>query len=261
MGKTQQIKLDIVIPAIKKDLKVLPHVIDSIHKQIRHPIGKIFIVAPQDASMMKLCKEKHCKFIHEDTVLPILKEEIDYWWNGKNRAGWMFQQLLKLSGDTLSNEGHYLVIDADTILIQPHTFIQDDKFIFYYRNLRKKEYYRAYHRLLGAKAEAPSRSISFVSHYMVFNVKLLKELKRKIEQKHSKPWFECILQNFDRTKYAPFSEYETYGNFMYSNYRERIILEKCLNLSLKRKALQRTIQSDMHTIAEHHRSVSFHHRK
>lgn len=46
-GQSSRKRIDILIPAIEKDLETLPYVIDAARKQVKHPIGQILIVAPK----------------------------------------------------------------------------------------------------------------------------------------------------------------------------------------------------------------------
>ncbi|MBB6024423.1 hypothetical protein HNR77_005533 [Paenibacillus sp. JGP012] len=66
-------KIDVLIPAIEKDLATLPLVIDNIRRYVKHPIGSIYIVSPVSAKIKKLCSRKNCIFVNERSVLPITK--------------------------------------------------------------------------------------------------------------------------------------------------------------------------------------------
>ncbi|NHN35269.1 hypothetical protein [Paenibacillus agricola] len=71
-------KIDILIPVIEKDLNTLPYVIDDVRKHVKHPIGKILVVAPKRRRILALCRKKKCEFVDENTVLPITKKNIHY---------------------------------------------------------------------------------------------------------------------------------------------------------------------------------------
>ncbi len=254
---SKRAKIDILIPAIEKDLKTLPFVIDAVRKQVKHPIGQILIVAPKRRRIMQLCKIKKCKFVDENTVLPIDKKQIRYRSKKWERSGWLFQQLLKLSGDTLCTSENFLVIDADTVLIRPHVFIAGKKTVFYCRNWSRPEYFKTYIKLLGKKPASPS---SLVAHYMLLNKSKLKQLKRTIEAKHQTKWYLAILRKMDKSKQYAFSEFETYGNFFYSSQPGKVILKKALNKSLNVNIGQITPKR-MRALAKKYRSISFHKRK
>lgn len=257
-------KIDVLIPTIEKDLDVLPYAIDSVRKQVRHPIGQIFIVAPENKKIKNLCIAKGCKFVNENSLLPLTKKDINYSPTRKNisvdRSGWLFQQFLKLSGDTLGSSDGFLVLDADTVLIRPHIFDHGVKSVLFCRTLYYKHYFTTYKKLLGEKAFGPARSIFFVSHYMYFKKCHLRELKKLIESRHGTDWYTAILRNIDKNQWDSFSEYETYGNFMMKNHPHEIILKPRRNLSLKRSSIKNIAKIDMKQLATKHniRSVSFH---
>ena len=256
--------IDVLIPVVEKDLDVLPYVIDAARKNVRHPIGEIFIVAPESSKIQNLSIEKNCKFIDENTILPITKKDIDYCPKKRNsyvdRSGWLFQQLLKLSGDTLSSREGYLVLDADTVLIRPHIFEQNNKTVFFLRSLYYRPYFETYLKLLGENAIGPSRSTFFISHYMFFKKKRVAELKKLIETRHQTDWYSAILDSMNKKKWDSFSEYETYGNFMLKNYPEQIILKSRRNLGLKRSSIKNISRINIKELANKHgiRSMSFH---
>ncbi len=257
MGRPSTNKIDVLIPAVEKDLGTLPHVIDAVRKQVRHRVGQIFIVAPRRRRILALCRRKRCKFVDENTVLPIQKRHIRYRSRKWERSGWLYQQLLKLNGDTLGTAPDFLVIDADTVLIRPHVFKQGNKTVFYCRNWSQPEYFRTYRRLMGRKATAP---VSFVTHYMLFNKAKLRLLKRQIEARHRTRWYTAILRAMDKSKPFAFSEFETYGNFLYTQNPRGVLLKKALNKSLTTN-IENLTRQKLKALARKYRSISFHKRR
>ncbi|OAS16507.1 DUF6492 family protein [Paenibacillus oryzisoli] len=253
--KTPQI--DVLIPAIEKDLGTLPLVIDAVRKYVKHPIGEIIIVAPWKQRIINLCERKGCRFVHEDTVLPITKKDIHYQSKTWDRTGWLYQQLLKLNGDTLCTSPYYMVIDADTVLIRPHVFKIGDKTVFYCRDWSQGEYFNTYRKLMGKHRSA---RLSFVTHYMLFERSKVKQLKQTIESKHNSSWYTAIMKSMNRSKQFAFSEFETYGNFLYSTSAHKMILKPALNKSLHLSNTQIT-PSRMSSLAKRYRSISLHKRK
>src|SRR5262249_43054683 len=143
--------LEVLIPAIPKDYSMLPAVIKSVREQVRHPIGDIFLVAP-DSPEIRLIAETHaCLFCDESRQLPIEKSDSDYTWREIDRSGWLFQQLLKLSGDQLGSHEHFLVVDADTCFLRPHVFIKGKKTLFLFSDPYRTPYYVVFAKLLGEK--------------------------------------------------------------------------------------------------------------
>lgn len=249
--------IDVLIPAIEKDLATLPHVIDAVRKYVKHPIHEIIIVAPRKQRILDLCTKKGCRFVHEDTVLPITKKNIHYQSKSWDRSGWLYQQLLKLGGDKLCSSKYYLVMDADTVLIRPHVFKVGNKTVFYCRNWSQPEYFRTYKKLMG---RSHSSKRSFVTHYMLFEKAKVKQLKQAIESRHNTSWNSAIMRSMNKSKQFAFSEFETYGNFLYSSEPGNMILKQAKNKSLH-LSFPQISPSKMSSLTRAYRSISFHKRK
>ncbi|MDF9844345.1 MULTISPECIES: DUF6492 family protein [unclassified Paenibacillus] len=249
--------IDVLIPAIDKDLATLPFVIDSLRRHVRHPISHIFIVSPASSRIRELCTRKSCIFVDETTVLPFTKQDIHYSSSRWNRSGWLYQQLLKMNGDRICREPFFLVIDADTVLIRPHRFRSGGKTVFYCRNWSQPEYFRTYRKLLGTAAPSPR---SFVTHYMLFEKKKLSALKRTIEARQGLTWHAAIIRSINKKKQFGFSEFETYANYVYSKNRSAVLLRNANNKSLHSPAGSLG-EKQIRKLARTYRSLSFHQRK
>nr|WP_199731632.1 DUF6492 family protein [Cohnella endophytica] len=257
MPSGKGIRIDVVIPAIDKDLDTLPYVIDSVRKYVAHPIGRIYVVAPDSNRIKDVCMRKDCTFIHEARVLPIRKHHIVYHSKRWERSGWLYQQLLKLGSSSFVGQRYYLVMDADTILIRPHRFLANGKQTFYCRSWSQPEYFVTYRKLMGKRAARPR---SFVTHYMMFDKTKLKTLKDNIENRHGKIWYKAIIGSINRTKQFGFSEYETYGNYVYSGGSNQVLLKSAQNKSLSNSPAKLS-ESNIKKLAQKYRSLSFHKRK
>ncbi|MEF2967860.1 DUF6492 family protein [Paenibacillus sp. M1] len=249
--------IDVLIPAIEKDLGTLPYVIDALRAKVLHPIGQIIIIAPKRQKMIDFCRAKGCRFVDENAVLPLTKKDISYGSAKWERSGWLFQQLLKLSGDRVCSADYFLVIDADTVLIAPHSFRSGGKSVFYCRNWSQPEYFATYRRLMGRK---PASSSSFVTHYMLFEKAKLARMKKDIEARHRMPWYKAVIQSMNRKKQFAFSEYETYGNYVYSTDRSGILLRNARNKSMHGSPGDLG-KPRIAKLARTYRSLSFHKRK
>ncbi|WP_134701220.1 DUF6492 family protein [Ammoniphilus sp. YIM 78166] len=246
------VKIDVLIPAIDKDLTVLPQVIDGIRKNVLHPIGDIYIVSPNSPRIKEMCKQKDCHFVLEDTILPVNK-------NNLYGAGWMLQQLLKLSCDKICSNDHFLIVDADTIFIAPHVFMYGEKTVFYCADFYWdcKPIFDHFKRLTRLK---PVAHRSLINHSMFFSRTYLSELKNWIESIHAKPWYQAIIDTIDNKAYVPFSEYETYGNFMLIKHPENVFLARSKNLDRRIKDFQEFGTYDLDELAKRYNSISFHSR-
>lgn len=257
MPSDSSIKIDVVIPAIPKDLGTLPYVIDSVRKHVAHPIGQIFIVAPDSEKIKAVCRRKNCVFVHEGNVLPIRKKHIHYRSNRWERSGWLYQQLLKLGSSSIVNQRYFLTIDADTILIRPHRFYENGRYVFYCRSWSQPEYFVTYRKLLHKQAPRPR---SFVAHYMLFDRVRLSALKDRIESIHGTRWYKAILASINRKKQFGFSEFETYAGYVYSGNPAQTRLKSALNNSLFSSPAALSPEK-LRKLASRYRSLSFHKRK
>lgn len=139
------------------------------------------------------------------------------------RAGWYFQQFLKMAfARSRYADGYYLIWDADTM---PTSDIE-----FFDRNGRmvltqKDEYHKAYfatmERLTGM---GKTVDFSFIAEHMIIDVAIMQELICKIEHAmiDGTTWYEKIINATDPDESQAFSEFETYGTYIHNVYPERV---------------------------------------
>lgn len=202
--------IDIVIPIVEKDLAVLPLCVEGIRRCSNNPVQAIYVVAPAVERIRSVAESLGLVFVDERTVLGYTPKDLQVVTvNGTNRSGWIFQQLLKLSG-AIGTCRHFAVIDADHILLRPHTFVTaDGKCVFY----RSAEYYYPYYeniyRLTG---KFPCSTLSYIAHKMVFDKERLAVLRNTLEKRNGMSWDKAILHSLDLRYGSSFSEFELYGN-------------------------------------------------
>ena len=219
--------IDVIIPIIAKDLLVLPLCIEGIKKNVLNKINAIYLVGPSDDRIISFAKKNDLIYVEEDTVLGFGVKDIKYITNkGENRSGWLFQQLIKLSGN-IGQCQNFVTIDSDHILINPHVFLtKDDTFIFYQSEEFHWTYIKVIYQLIGVFAITP---LSYVSHKMIFNKEILVQLKNIIEQRSGKKWTDTIISSLNRDDSSPFSEFELYANFVSSKKKKnKLWLQKTL---------------------------------
>jgi len=226
---TSNIPIDIVIPTIDKDFEMLDIVLESVRLNIWHPINKIYIVSNENITgILDFCKLHSCYFVNEANIFSYSKNDINYFVNGENRSGWLYQQLLKLALDKYTECDNTLVLDSDTLFLKPKIFLLDGKTIFDQSDELHYPYFEVFHKLTGFRIKPIA---SFVSHYMLFNKQILAQLKLKIEKNTKLPWDKAIIANTDYSTGAGFSEYETYGNYYKITNRKNMIMNYWFNTS------------------------------
>ena len=250
-----QVPIDIFIPTVDKDLALLKHCIVNARLSVLHPIGGVYIVAPgQDAAIRAVARELDCHFVPEETVLPVSKEHIDHRAEGRNLSGWLFQQLLKLSADKVCPNRYILILDSDTCLLGPKSFLHKDRPLFDLSAEYHESYYSMNQRLLALRRRI---SRSFITHYMLFDATVLERLRTDIERRWHRPWYQAILDCVDKREVLCFSEYELYGDYYRRHGPKRPIFNLWSNLS------QRYISEDhlwlvLDPARAAYRSISFH---
>lgn len=208
--------IDVVIPIVGKDLRILPLCLEGVYHCVAHPIQQIYIVAPAQDEIVCFCEEHGLQFVDEREVFGFGPKELNLQilhadGSQSNRSGWLFQQLIKLSGRVGTCQ-HYLCIDADHVLIRPHVFLtQDNKTVFYMSYEEHQPYYDNIHRLLP---DLVLDKLSYVDHKMLFDKQQVERLHQALTQGTGLSWTDVVLKNYDRSSFAGFSEFELYGNFV-----------------------------------------------
>lgn len=213
MPKAAQVPIDLLIPVCEKDLAILPLALEGARRQIQHPIAAIYILAAPSPAMEQFCREHDCRLVDERTVLGYDARSLDVKItpSDRNRSGWIFQQLLKLSG-RVGESDYFLTLDSDHILLRPHTFLTEDhRTLFYGSREYHAPYYANMERLIGLNV---SSRLSYVAHKMLFSRAELVRLRTEIERRQGMAWDQAILASLDRTQLSGFSEFELYGHFV-----------------------------------------------
>lgn len=226
------VEIDVVIPVVEKDFDVLGLCLEGVRRCVNHRIGHIYLVGPESGKIRQEAQRLGTIFVEETSVLGYGPRSLNIVAaNGNNRSGWMFQQLLKLSGK-VGRTRHFLVIDADHILIRPHTFVdRQGRSVMYMRQELNLPYYEWMSRVMGMDVD---EGLSYVAHKMVFDRERLSEMRSEIEGRYrGKRWDRIILETLDLRTEAGFSEYETYGHWLADNEKVKL---PCLQKSLHKPA-------------------------
>lgn len=224
-------KIDIVIPTISKDFEALGLLIQSL-KFIKNQINKIYIVAPKGVYIENFCALNNLIFIDETVVLGFSKDYIKYKVGNIDRSGWLFQQLIKLSGDIFVEMDDYLVIDSDTIFVNNCCFKRDSKYIFYASEEWHRPYFQSFKNLFGYLA--PTK-LSLTSHMMIFNRHLLREMKLEIEASNHRVWYDKYIDSCLGEEKSCISDYEIYANWVIYNHGSRVIIRPSYNRNVYKR--------------------------
>lgn len=220
--------LSVVIPVAKKDLEILKYTVKYIYMYFGEV--KIHILTSKDnfqdlsdlEDVILIDENKILKNLNFDAVRNILLQIS----NNDNRTGWYFQQFLKMAFSYYCEDDNYLIWDADTFPLKkiPLVDFEENKILFSVTLENHMPYFKTLNKLFDGEVRKYSE-YSFISEHMVINKKHMMTLVQMIENNNSlngKTFFEKILNSIEPEDInaSGFSEFETYGNFVYRFYQE-----------------------------------------
>jgi hypothetical protein len=213
-------------------------------------------VAPTtDAALAEFAHTHQATLIDERSVLGYGKEKIEYFVGGLDRRGWLFQQLLKLSGDQFVTATEYIIVDSDTILTQPYRFhTSEGKTILYETTEWHAPYFCAFKQLFGYNAP---HHLSLTSHMMLFSVARLSTMKAELQARHERPWDEVYRLTCDTSINSGISDYDTYGQWLLKRFPEDTVTIPLYNHSLPRHRFDTLSDLEAKT-KQDYTSLSFH---
>lgn len=228
-------KYDVVIPVSYKDVAILKKNI----RYIRHNlIGTETIYVLLNAGLFVRFRNE---FLHKYQVTLIdensMLEGLDFVSvkeslkdiNLSHQTGWYFQQFLKMSF-ALSQyvKKHYLVWDSDTIPVNKISFFDKEGKVCINP---KKEHHEPYFYMINSlfKEDLRFAPYSFISEHMMFSTSIMKELLESVASRSSLPlnqWWNAVTRNCKPNINQNFSEFETYGTYIYNKYPQCFTLRK-----------------------------------
>ncbi len=213
--------IDVVVPCALKDLDTLELCIQGIRENGQN-IRRIIVLSNERFTQSAEWVDEACyPFSKRDLMIEIFNgdatEADRFLSDPKNRAGWIFQQFLKLYAPFVIPEisSNVLVLDSDVIFLNPTTFMTDEgNPIFNTGSEYYKPYFNHAQRLLP-ELHRVHRQHSGICHYMLFQKMILEDLFEQIYQQHEiEPWKAlCRCINRQMLYKSPLSEYEIYFNF------------------------------------------------
>ena len=215
--------IDVVIPAINKDLLTLDTCIEGI-KKYGDRIRNIYVVSPESLTKKAhWIDENSFPFSKFDIAAAIFKDSqkaAAYLKKPGNRIGWVCQQLLKLYAPLVIPEisSNVLVLDADTIFMKPVTFLNEkSEPLFNVRN-KSSKYYFVHAKKLVPNFRKIFPKLSGVTHHMLIQRPVISNLFNVIKSAHGMEMWEafCHCISLAGFRHNAASEFEIYFNFIFS---------------------------------------------
>lgn len=226
---------DVVMPILKRDWPAaergLPYVLQNL------PLRRLVVLSAPDILPL-LPKDERIVFMDENTLcegltLAAVKGAIYRRICTDKRAGWYFQQFLKLAYARVCGDPAYITWDADTIPLRPIGYRNAaGQYLFTLKEEYHTPYFDTIRTLFGLEKQCPE---SFIAENMIFDAALVREMLGEIEaNEHLEggPFWERILNAIDKEQLAgsAFSEFETFGTYVTARYPARYATRRLATL-------------------------------
>ncbi|QWD64185.1 hypothetical protein [Polynucleobacter sp. MWH-UH2A] len=188
---------------------------------------KYYVVVPKmEIEIFKKNTPSLFEVVDEEEVIKGV--DLDYVMNfmplgNKGRAGWYFQQFLKIGlAEKLSiaDEDIIVIWDADTVPLKEIIFFNEGKINLFIGSEYHPPYFELLHRLTGF---GKLFEFSFIAQSIAFKKKWLCEFLFCLSA-NGKLWYEHILEKADLSQISGFSEYESLGTYMMQLHSDEILI-------------------------------------
>lgn len=254
--------LDVVFVATEKDFPILEFATQhAIRVTSSFKTRKVFIVVPDESVRVatRMFRDKDCLFVIPESE--IVSRDIlgDLRVTFGERANWVYQQLLKIEFIRKSKSPYCLVIDADTILLNPRPWVDKNLKISLTPTDEENSDYHLFLKSIGVISGPPI--VSFVPHHMFYEVQSFRVLIEGINFVDAKSILLAIDRHAIKSSSSPISiDYELYGQWMVSENPSKVNLIKWSNLGISRSKAKTILNSTLLTriISFFYNSISFH---
>jgi len=226
--------IDVVIPTCAKDLGTLELVIERA-KRFVVGVRNVYVVSAQRYT-------QNARFIPE-SAYPFAKADVERL-IPTHRAGWYYQQLLKLYAFEVAPElsDDVLILDSETIFYKPVRFVDDaGRALYATSDEVHPPYYRHMARLVQGLGQAlPGRS--GIVHHMLMRRGVVRELREHFD-------WSFFLAAVDPADYSMSgaSEYEIYLCYAFAHHPDTVAVRE-LRWDLSSRVL---LESDFDFLTAH----------
>lgn len=179
-----------------------------------------------------------------------------------DRYGWVLQQFNKVAWAARSESKGVLVVDADTVLTMPRTFLDSlGRQLLLPTWEHHPPYYRVFDGLGGLMVGIDPTELSFISHHMMMQPTLVREMLKDFQVGSVDELVHRALELVDTDPggQSPLCvDYELYGQWLSRSHPSRVRLGRWSNLGARRGARQRNLLRRGRFSQLGYASVSFH---
>lgn len=210
--------IDVVIPCHAKDIPILDLCIEGI-KANGEGVRNVYVISKERYTDRAAWVDEA---LFPFTLLDVTSLIVHNNWLAEkllkldaNKAGWVYQQLLKLYAPLVLPDlsPNILIVDADTVFLNPVTFLSPEGIPQYEAGGDiHVNYIRFMHKFLPGSL--PANLQSGMCHHMLFQRPVVEDLISLIENYHQMPFWKAFCTCTDLLRLHLPSEYEIYFYFI-----------------------------------------------
>lgn len=227
-GPTFPAAFDVVTPFHEKDADVFwTYTIPGL---LQNAVGLQTIYVVCSATAWKGHSDSRVVFFDE-TRYSFSFQQIKEYLANTSRAGWYYQQLLKLYAHQVIRDLHenYVIWDSDTVLLKPTAFFHNDYGEINALFAISPEYnppYMEHMKRLLPYLERISGRWGGVTHHQPWMISIMKKLFLDVEQRHSVPFWRAYLNQVEKKHYggAGCADYEVVMAYAFRFFGERCLI-------------------------------------
>lgn len=222
--------IDVVIPAVDKDIPTLELCIEGIRKYGENIRRIIVVSSKQLTDKAEWFDEKSFQFTKRDIALEIFGGNVQqaekFLASPISRAGWIFAQCLKMYAIFVipGISPNVLIIDSDTIFLRPVKFLNERNGGLYNPGTEyHMPYFQHMQRLLPGLRRVFHQH-SGITHHIVFQRSIMEDLFSMISHHHKTDMWRAMCRCIDHRHLhgatvndygSPCADYEIYFNFAF----------------------------------------------
>ena len=241
-NSTYSPSIELLVVCGPSDIFMLSLCIRSVFEFSHNPISKVVIVvrqqdldeAKRQVEKIGILKDARILILSEDEIVPsnirsLLLAKFE------NRYGWILQQLIKMKYTSESKSLGVLVMDADTVLLQPLEGIDENGNQHFSYSPEKNRSYIKFLRSVAIPIKRPFYSA--VTHHMIIQPTIMRELLIEIGLEDLNQFTKRLVGFKSKTQNSPVSiDYEMYGQYLRSRYSQKINYRSFSNQSVTRSS-------------------------
>ena len=227
--------IDAVVPCANKDMPTLSLVIASIRLGSDNPVDRIVVVVPGELVSQLAANLDGCEVVAEEDLLDGAMRSLIRSSVPEHRRGWVTQQLAKFEGVTSSSRDGVLVVDADTVLLRPRTWLAGSRQLLVPVHEFHSPYEEHFQRVFGQ--EGCQATVSWGAHHQLMRPSIVKAMFGVTKPEQSQGLREWV-QAADFSQDSALSEYHSYGRWVETRASSDYALGRWGNAAMPRHLIE-----------------------